>query len=94
MSQKTQGQPQTTHLDTASDFLVGGGIVTMALFPLAIPMVALVIAAALPVLALGVAAALVAAAIASPILILRALSRRLTPMRRGPGEADCLASST
>jgi membrane protein implicated in regulation of membrane protease activity len=69
-------------IDTFSEFLVGGGILTMALFPLAIPMVALLIVAALPLVALGAALALVGAVLAAPVVLVRALSRRLGTIRR------------
>ena len=39
-------------VDEASNWLVGGGIVTMALFPLALPGIALLLVAAIPLLAL------------------------------------------
>ena len=41
-------------VDEASNWLVGGGIVTMALFPLALPGIALLAVAAIPVVALAV----------------------------------------
>jgi hypothetical protein len=63
--------------------LVGGGVVTMALFPLAIPMVALLAVAALPLLLLAVAGALLAAVLAAPVLLLRALWRSSLPSPRG-----------
>ena len=60
----------------ASAALVGGGIITMALFPLALPMIALLAVAAIPLLLVAIAVALLAAAIAAPFLLLRALGRR------------------
>ena len=42
-------------LDEVSNWLVGGGIVTMALAPLALPGMALLLVAAIPLLALGLA---------------------------------------
>ncbi len=85
MYEKTADQPTTNLLDTSSDFLVGGGILTMALFPLAIPMVALLIVAALPLLVVGAAVAVVGAAVAAPVLLIRFLSRRFASVaaRRG-----------
>ena len=53
MSEKAAEHSSTEVIDTVSEFLVGGGILTMALFPLAIPIVALLIVAALPLLAAG-----------------------------------------
>ncbi len=76
----TTEQPTTNLLETASDFLVGGGIVTMALFPLAIPMVALLIVAALPLLVVGAAVAIVGVVLAAPVLLARGAWRRLAPI--------------
>jgi hypothetical protein len=67
----TTKQPTTDLLETASEFLVGGGILTMALFPLAIPMVALLIVAALPLVVIAAAVAIVAAVIAAPVFLVR-----------------------
>jgi hypothetical protein len=52
----------------------------MALFPLEIPMVALLIVAALPLVVIGVAVAFVGAVLAAPVLLARAAWRRLTPI--------------
>lgn len=82
MSEKATEHSPTEVLDTASEFLVGGGILTMALFPLAIPVVALLIVAALPLLAVGAVVAVVGAVVAAPVILVRALSRRLASMRR------------
>jgi membrane protein implicated in regulation of membrane protease activity len=81
MSSKATQHSTTEVLDTMSEFLVGGGILTMALFPLAIPIVALLIVAALPLLAVGAALAIVGAILAAPIVLVRALSRRLGTIR-------------
>jgi hypothetical protein len=59
--------------------LVGGGVITMALFPLALPMIALLAVAALPLLLLAIAGALLAALVAAPALLLRALWRTSLP---------------
>jgi hypothetical protein len=71
------GDRSTTPLEAASDYLVGGGILTMALFPLAIPMVALLIVAALPLLVAGVVVGAVGAVLAAPVLLARGVWRRL-----------------
>ena len=42
-------------LDEASNWIVGGGIVTMALFPLALPGIILTVAAAIPLAAAALA---------------------------------------
>jgi hypothetical protein len=82
MSSKATQHSSTEVLDTMSEFLVGAGILTMALFPLAIPIVALLIVAALPLLAVGAALAIVGAILAAPVVLVRALSRRLGTIRR------------
>jgi hypothetical protein len=69
-------------IDEASNWLVGGGIVTMALAPLALPGIALLLVAAIPLLALGLAAGLLAAVVIGPILLVRALVRRIGGWRR------------
>ncbi len=70
----TQG---TTHSyselgDELAAWLVGGGVLTMALFPLAVPLLLLTVVAALPILVIPVIGLLIAA----PILLLRRLLRR------------------
>jgi hypothetical protein len=52
---------------------VGGGIVTMALFPLALPILVLTVIAALPLLAAVPAAGLLIGAVALAVLLIRAL---------------------
>src|SRR5262245_31625938 len=81
MTDKTAQQPSTNPLDTASDYLVGGGIITMALFPLALPLVALLIVAVLPLVVVAIALGLIGAVLAAPVILIRSLSRRLAPMR-------------
>jgi hypothetical protein len=66
---------ETTHpkaelLTTASNWVVGGGIITMALAPLAIPIIGLTLIATIPLVLIGVAGALAAAVVALPILLL------------------------
>ena len=80
MTNKATEQPTTNLFDTASDFLVGGGILTMALAPLAIPMVALLIVAALPLLVVAVAIVIIGAALAAPVFLVRGAWRRLATM--------------
>lgn len=77
----------SNNIDTASAFLAGGGILTMALFPLAIPMVALLIVVALPLLVLAAVVAIIGAALAAPVVLIRDLSRKLAtkPIDRRAG---------
>lgn len=71
--------------DELSGWLAGGGILTMALFPLAIPLIALTAVAVIPLLLVPLAAGLVVAVVAAPILLMRKLgrvaSRALQPTR-------------
>lgn len=66
-------------VDEASNWAVGGGIVTMALFPLALPILALTAIALLPLLLPLLAAGLIAAIAGAPVLLVRRLRRH----RRG-----------
>ncbi len=81
MFDKTAENPPTGLLDTASEFLVGGGILTMALFPLAVPIVALLIVAVLPLLAVGALVAVVGLVLAAPVVLVRKLRKRLATPR-------------
>jgi membrane protein implicated in regulation of membrane protease activity len=77
--------------DEASNWLVGGGIVTLALAPLALPGIALLLVAALPLVALGLAVALVAAVVIAPIMLVRGLVRRSKGWKRPkPARAEVL----
>ena len=82
MSENAAEHSSAEVIDTVSGFLVGGGILTMALFPLAIPIVVLLIVAALPLLAAGAVLALIGAVVAAPIVLIRGLSRKIATMRR------------
>jgi membrane protein implicated in regulation of membrane protease activity len=71
-------RPSTADVvDQMSGWLVGGGIVTIALFPLALPIIALTAIALLPFLLVPLAAALVAAIVVVPVLLVRRLGRSL-----------------
>jgi hypothetical protein len=75
--------PTTAELvDEANGWAVGGGVVTMALFPLAIPLLALTVVAVIPLLVIGLAAGLVAAVVAAPILLLVRLARAIRRLPR------------
>src|SRR5436189_5791187 len=63
-------------VEGTSAALVGGGILTFALFPLALPLIALTVVAALPFLVAGIAVGRVAAILAAPILLVRRLRGR------------------
>ena len=78
----------TSHTDTtstigdvitaAAGWLVAMGIVTMALFPFAIPAIVLTVAAVVPLVLLGVVAGLLAAVAAAPVVAVRRLGRRVS----------------
>lgn len=59
-----------------SAWMAAGGILTMMLFPLALPLILLLVVSALPLVLIPLAAGLAAAVVAVPVLLLRALWRR------------------
>jgi nucleoside-diphosphate-sugar epimerase len=80
----TSATPPTTAdlAEEVSAWAVGGGIITMALVPLALPVILLTAAAVVPLLVLGLAVAVVVAVVAAPLLLLRRLSRAIPGFRR------------
>jgi hypothetical protein len=70
----TKSSPEL--VSEVSGWLVGGGILTVALFPLAVPLIALTVVCALPLLLVPLAVGLVAAIVAAPILLVRNLGKR------------------
>jgi hypothetical protein len=68
-------RPRAELANEVSAWLVGGGILTTALFPLAIPIIALTAVAALPLLAVPLVAGLLLAGVGLPILLARSLWR-------------------
>jgi hypothetical protein len=69
---------QTTEvIDEASKWTVGLGIITLALAPLALPMLVLTAVALVPLALPLIAVGLVAAIVAVPVLLIRRLRRRL-----------------
>jgi hypothetical protein len=81
----TDSTPKSSRevVDEISSLLVGGGILTVALFPLAVPLIAMTVVLALPLLLVPLAVGVVAAIVAAPILLVRSLGiravRALTP---------------
>jgi hypothetical protein len=69
-------------IDEASNWLVGGGIVTMALFPLALPGIVLLVVAAMPLLALAVPFLLIGALAVGIARLARGLARMAGRLRR------------
>jgi hypothetical protein len=74
MSRRSRGTEIT---DEMSGWIVAGGLVTMALFPLALPILVLTMIAAIPLVLVALAGALVAAVVAVPVLLVRGLGRRV-----------------
>lgn len=73
--------------DEISKWTVGGGIIILALFPLALPILLLTAFAVLPLLLPALAAGLLIGIVALPMLLVRRLRRRVTwappPKERG-----------
>jgi len=59
-----------------SGVLTAGGMVTMVLFPLALPIIGLTLIAALPLVLIGLAAALAVGVVTVPVLLVLSLGRR------------------
>ena len=76
MSAESAAPSRTEIADEVYKWTVGGGMITLALFPLALPIIALTAIAALPLLLIAAAAGLLAAAVAVPILLVRNMVRR------------------
>jgi hypothetical protein len=64
------------YIDEGSRWNVGAGIVTMALFPFALPGIVLIAALALPFLAVGLVGALLVGLVVLPLRAVRALTSR------------------
>jgi hypothetical protein len=63
-------------------WFAGGGIITFALFPFSLPLLALLAIAAIPLLIAGLAGALAFAVLAVPVLLVRKLGAvRAPPLR-------------
>ena len=79
--------PTTAELvEETSTWLVGGGVITLALFPLALPIVALTAIALIPFLLPVVAVGVVVAVVAFPVLLVRR-GLRVAGMRRRSSRA-------
>ena len=76
-------------LDEVSKWTVGLGIVTVAIFPLALPILLLTAFAVLPLLLAALAAGLLIGIVALPMLLVRRLRRRVTraPRPKGRGRS-------
>ncbi len=81
----TPTESSNTRIETVSEvtgWLVAGGILTMALFPLALPFIILTVVALLPLALPVVAIGLIAAVVALPVLAVRTVGRRVAGARR------------
>ena len=76
MSSESTPNSRAEIVDEVSKWAVGGGIVIVALFPLALPILILTAVAVLPLLLPVVAAGVLVAVVALPILAARSLARR------------------
>ena len=66
-------------VEEASAWAIGGGVLTFALFPFALPILLLTVAFVLPFVLAGLGIALVLAAVAGPIALGRRLRSALAP---------------
>jgi hypothetical protein len=87
MNAESTARPRAEIVEEISKWTVGGGIITMALFPLALPIIALTAIATIPLVLVALAAGLVVAAVAVPILLVRSLGRRAIGALRPRGTA-------
>jgi membrane protein implicated in regulation of membrane protease activity len=76
MNAESTARARTEVIDEVSKWTVGAGILTVALFPLAIPIVALTAIALLPLLVPLIAIGVLAAMVAAPVWLVRRLLRR------------------
>jgi hypothetical protein len=81
---RTGEQSEIGLFEGVSATLVGGGIVTLALFPLAVPIIVLTAIALLPLVLPALAAGLILALVALPILLARRLWRRMSVRASAP----------
>jgi hypothetical protein len=83
MSTRPTTHSDTGVLDEAAAWLVGGGILTVALFPFALPLLLLTLAGLLPFLVPPLLVALVIAILTVPILVARRIGRWALRALRG-----------
>ena len=76
MNAESTARRRAEATDEISKWTVGAGIITVALFPLAIPIVVLTAVALLPLLVPLVAIGLLAGVISAPVMLVRRLRGR------------------
>jgi membrane protein implicated in regulation of membrane protease activity len=81
-NRRSDSQSAVDVADTLGAWGVGAGMITMALFPLAIPFLVLTVVALLPLLAPVVVIGVVAGVVALPVMAVRAVARRVRARRR------------
>jgi hypothetical protein len=69
-------------------WFVGGGLITMVLFPLALPILVLTVIATIPLVLIALAGVLAAAAVAIPVLLVWGVGRRVFRGPRPPSTVE------
>jgi hypothetical protein len=83
MNPRTDTEPTTGDIVTELASLFAGlGMMTMVLFPFAVPALAFAAIVVVPLLALALVVGVVSAVLAAPVLAVRALVRHERPARR------------
>jgi hypothetical protein len=77
MNTESSAQSGAEIVDEVSKWTVGGGIITVALFPLALPILVLTAVAVLPLLLAVLAAGLLIGVVVLPVLLVRRLGNRV-----------------
>jgi hypothetical protein len=95
MEASGSGPPPTRAeaVNEANTWLVGGGVITMAVAPLALPILILTLVATVPLVLLALAPALAVALIAAPVLAAWRVGRWAISGLRGSGGAEPGATS-
>jgi Flp pilus assembly protein TadB len=81
MNAELESHSRAEVVNEIATWTVGGGIIILALFPLALPMLALTAVAALPLLVPALALAVVVVVVALPVLLIRSLAKRRVPRK-------------
>jgi hypothetical protein len=81
MRAETTPRSRAEIVDEVSKWTVGTGIVAVALFPLALPILILTLVAVLPLVVPLLAVALVAGAVVLPVMLLRKLGHSVIGIR-------------
>jgi hypothetical protein len=93
MTAQTETRPTPGDaLTEIASFLAALGMLTMVLFPFALPAIALAAVAVVPLLVLGLLVAAMAAVMTPPILLVRRIRRRNTARRNGGRDRDPAAA--